>query len=78
MLPAEPKADNPNGERPARIRERARGRAHMARDAQPKEVEQRDAAADREAGVEYGRRHDRLRPAAREVEEGGEARDAGD
>lgn len=78
MLPPEPKADDPDRERPARVRERARGGADVPGDAQAEEVEQRDAAADGEAGVEHGGRRDHLRPAAREVEEGGEARDGGD
>ncbi len=43
----------------------------------PKKLEERDAAADHEAGVEHGGRRDHLRPAAREVEERGEARNAG-
>lgn len=75
-LPAKSEADDPNGQRPARICERARRRAYMARHAQPKEVEQRNADANREARVEHRWGRDHLCPSAWEIKEGREVGDS--
>jgi hypothetical protein len=67
-LPTEEQADDPDCERPARIRQAPCGRAHILGHAQAEKVEQGDRDCNNDTRVEHAGRVDELVPAAYEVE----------